>query len=746
MDGWQMFLPAIRRAIALIAGLCVPLGSLAADRPNVLFIACDDMNDWVGFMAGHPDTKTPNMDRLAQRGIVFDRAYCASPICGPSRAAVLTGLKPETSGVYNNQGTYVDYVPDAVALPRFFKDRGYHVMGCGKINHAMGCVVPENYHEFGPDAGAIGGPFTWEELNMNPGEKVERKDIAGVSDEIASGIIKNVYPGKVIARGSLEATLPLNGIDNRIDRPANGYNTFDWGAVTVGDDEMPDGKMASWGEQKLQSEWESPFFLAVGFYRPHQPWYAPAKYFEPFEDRRLALPPTLARDLDDCGEAARQYAHYPWSGAFATVQKHGQWQDAIRGYLASIHFVDAQVGRLLDALDASPHADNTVIVLWSDHGWELGEKEHWGKHSPWEGSMRVPLVIVPPRSMAIPARRSDAFASLLDLYPTLAELCGLEAPSGLDGKSLVPVLRGEKTSVRDHIVTTLGRSTFCVRQGDLKLIRYYDGSEELYDLASDPNEFRNLAAEPSRAAQLEKLRQLVPVDKRYEQFVRIGHLKAAVRSGGEIELYDMLHPKSGIGEQAEVSADYPDVLRRLRDHRRATPRGSRYQSLPEHEPPRVVAIPPADAGRGLVRVSDTEIRHYPGKGGDQFLRSTDNGETWVSADLPASFPGATALGKEAPSIARNPNNGEFLRVEPIYRGGDGEGVHVSSGGLEGTWRSLLGADGKVFLPKGILRTPIWVNGGKRVLIPAHGGGCWTWYSDDQGETWGRSNRIQAPPH
>jgi arylsulfatase A-like enzyme len=343
------------KKLALI-GYCMLLGISAiakpdSAKPNILFIACDDMNDWVGFLGGHPDTRTPNMDRLAKRGIVFERAYCASPICGPSRAAILTGLKPETSGVYNNEGTYIDYVPDAISLPRFFKNNGYMVMGAGKINHAMGCVVPENYHEFGPDAGAIGGPFTWEELNMNPGKKVERKDIAGMSNTIESGIVKNIYPGKVIRRGELSSTLPLNGIDNRPDRPANGYNTFDWGPVGITDDEMPDGKMAKWAEEKLKSQYTSPFFLAVGFYRPHQPWYAPAKYFEPFEGKEITLPPSVARDLSDCGEAAMHYAHYPWSGSFATVQKFDQWQDALKGYLASVHFVDAQVGRLLDALE-----------------------------------------------------------------------------------------------------------------------------------------------------------------------------------------------------------------------------------------------------------------------------------------------------------------------------------------------------------------------------------------------------------
>lgn len=581
MPSSELIKPLFFFTAALSSLTAADVSQQKSTRPNILFIACDDMNDWVGFMKGHPDTLTPNMDRLAKRGMVFDRAYCASPICGPSRAAVLTGLKPETSGVYNNQGTYVDFVPDAVVLPKFFKNNGYVVMGAGKINHAMGCVVPDNYHEFGPDAGAIGGPFTWQELSMKPGKDVKRKDIAGISDTMESGIVKDIYPGKEIERGSLKHTLPLNGIDNRVDRPANGYNTFDWGPVNVGDDAMPDGQMAAWAEQKLKARYTVPFFMAVGFYRPHQPWYAPAKYFKPFEGKSLALPPTTDKDLADLGEAARQYAHYPWSGSFATVQKYNQWQDAIRGYLASIHFVDAQVGRLLDALDASAYGDNTIVVLWSDHGWELGEKEHWGKHSPWEGSMHVPMVIIPPKNRKLPAGRSQGFASLLDLYPTLADMCGIEVPKVLDGRSLKPVIMGEQQQVRDHIVTTLGRSTFSIRKGDAKLIRYYDGSEEFYDLKNDPNEFTNLITDDQYTSTIVELRKLAPVDKRYKQFVRYGQYKGIVHADGTLKVCDMLHPKSGIGERFESMVDKPEIGTFIQNYLKENKITDRYVTIPE---------------------------------------------------------------------------------------------------------------------------------------------------------------------
>lgn len=579
LSGDAGMLRLMMRILSCWLGMVVVV--LAGAKPNVLFIAVDDLNDWVGFLGGHPDTRTPNMDRLAKRGVVFTKAYCVSPICGPSRAAVLTGMRPETSGVYHNKGTYVDYVPKAEGLPLFLKNRGYHVMGAGKLNHGMGMVVAENWHEYGPDAGAIGGPFTWEELNMTPGKKVERKDIAAQGKSVESGIVKNVYPGKVIKRGTLEATLPLNGIDNLIDRPANGYNTFDWGPVTVTDDEMPDGMMAAWAEKQLAKEYDKPFFIGVGFYRPHQPWYAPAKYFEPFEGKTLALPPMKVGDLSDLGEAARHYAHYAWSGSYATVVWEKQMQDALRGYLAAIHFADAQVGRLLDALDASPHRDNTLVILWSDHGWELGEKEHWGKHSPWEGSIRVPLVIVPPRNAGGKPSRQESLVSLLDLYPTIADYAGLDLPKGLDGKSLRPLVEGKRVRVREHSVTTLGRASHAIRQGKWKYIHYYDAAEELYDLEKDPNEWVNLAPDAGQRAVLEEMRALIPDDRHFSKLVRMGKWKAVLGADGKWMLFDMLHPASGIGEQNDLAQEFPAVLEKIVSAPGVKGAEQRYVTVPE---------------------------------------------------------------------------------------------------------------------------------------------------------------------
>lgn len=550
--------------------------------PNVLFIAVDDLNDWVGYLKGHPNAKTPNLDALAARGTYFTNAYTVSPICGPSRASVLTGMRPETTGIYHNKGMYKDYVPDAIALPKLLKDNGYYVMGAGKINHAMGMVVAENYHQYGPDAGAIGGPFTWQELSLTPGKEVVRKDILGQSNDNSSGIVKDVYPGKVIKRGALDAVLPLNGIDNTIDRPFNGYNTFDWGPVDVSDEQMPDGQIAAWAEQMLQREYHQPFFLGVGFYRPHQPFYAPRKYFEAFKGEDIALPSVVKNDLDDLSTVATHYAHFPWSGSFDAVSRHKVWQEGVLGYLASIHFADAQIGKVLRALDNSPHKDNTLIVLWSDHGWELGEKEHWGKHSPWQGSTRVPLIIVPPKREPLKQGAQGSFTSLLDIYPTIVDYAKLPVSDHLEGKSLKGLISGTEQQVRDYVVTTLGRASYALRYQHWKFIHYYDGSQELYDLDKDPNEWHNLAQKEKYNDMIVQLQKLIPVDKRFKQLVGYKHWKLTISPDDEVHLYNMLHPKSGIGEQDEVEDKHPEIVNEILTLLKRKGITERYVNLAQH--------------------------------------------------------------------------------------------------------------------------------------------------------------------
>ncbi|RJP22358.1 MAG: iduronate-2-sulfatase [Candidatus Omnitrophota bacterium] len=404
-------------------------------KPNVLFIAIDDLNDWIGCLGGHPDVKTPNLDRLADRGILFTRTYCSAPACNPSRASLLTGIRPSTSGVYLNNQPWRPVMPDAVTLPRHFKDHGYLVYGRGKIFHGGHSQDLPAWHEYIPRGN-----------DPEPPNK------------------------------------PLNGI------PKTAH--FDWGPIDVSDEEMDDTKVARWADAFLRQEHDKPFFLACGLFRPHLPWYVPQSYFDLYPPESVTLPHVNETDLDDVPELGRKMAKP--DGDHKNVIETNNWRKAVSSYLASISFTDANVGRILDALDRSAYADNTIIVLWGDHGWHLGEKLHWRKFALWEEATRMPLIISLPGSNHR-GKRCHRTVSLLDIYPTLAELCGLETRKEWEGNSLAPLL-GDPTAEWDRpALTTHGRNNHSVRSERWRYIRYADGSEELYDHDADPLEWTNLA-------------------------------------------------------------------------------------------------------------------------------------------------------------------------------------------------------------------------------------------------------------
>jgi arylsulfatase A-like enzyme len=419
----------------------VPAPASAADKPNVLFIAVDDLNDWIGVLGGHPQAATPHIDRLSERGMLFTHAYCAAPACNPSRAALMTGIRPSTSGVYTNPDPWRRAMPNAVTLPQHFMQHGYTALGSGKI-----------YHGSFPD------PPSWD----------------------------TYFPSKTRQKPAdpLPANRPLNGI------PRTAH--FDWGPVDADDAAMGDAQVADWVIGQLRQEHEKPFFLACGFYRPHLPWYVPRKYFDPFPVDKIQLPETREDDLDDVPAAGVKIARP--QGDHARVTAHEQWHRAVQGYLASIAFADAQLGRVLDALDRSPHRGNTIIVFWTDHGWHLGEKQHWRKFALWEEATRTPLIIVAPGVAA--GSRCDRPVNLLDIYPTLVELCGLPARTELEGVSLQPLLEDPESPWDRPSLTTHGRNNHALRSERYRYIRYADDSEELYDHQRDPREWVNLAGNP----------------------------------------------------------------------------------------------------------------------------------------------------------------------------------------------------------------------------------------------------------
>ena len=461
--------------ILLLLATIVPTHVLAQQgtQPDILFIAIDDLNDWVGPLDGHPQVRTPNMDRLAERGMVFTNAHTTAPLCNPSRTALMSGLSPSTSGVYFNSPDWrtLEIFEDIRTLPGYFQDAGYRTLGAGKMFHSSTFNAWAYY---------------------------------GYNDTTAWDAY---YP-------SLERQIPDEIRPH--DRPANGTPfsvNVDWAAVAADDRAMGDGQVVDWSARQLLAETGSPRFNAVGIYRPHLPWYLPQKYFDLYPLDAVELPVVLEDDLDDISEIARLQGD---SSAMSPMGIHewaleaGVWKDGVRAYLASVSFADTMLGQVLDALEQSGRGDNTIIVMFSDHGWHLGEKARWRKHTLWRESTRVPLIVVAP-GITQPGSRSDVPVSLLDLYPTLTELAGLPTPDHVEGLSLLPLLEDPGVSLeRGAVVTTYGYRNHAVSSDGYRYIVYSDGSEELYDLESDPHEWTNRAADPALSTVRAELREWLP--------------------------------------------------------------------------------------------------------------------------------------------------------------------------------------------------------------------------------------------
>jgi arylsulfatase A-like enzyme len=461
------------RACTLLPALaCVMASSHAAEprRPNVFFIAVDDLNDWIGCLGGHPQAKTPNLDRLAAGGVLFKNAYCAAPSCNPSRTAVFSGLPPHRSGLYQNLQKLREVMPEAELLPRYFSNQGYWSAGSGKLLHYV--IDPPSWDDYFP-AKAKDDPFP-----------------------------RTFYPKQ------RPVNLPRGGDWQ--------YVETDWAALDVTDDEFGgDWLVTKWIGEQLGRAHDKPFFLACGIYRPHEPWFVPKKYFEPFPLETIQVGPGYkADDLDDVPPAGQKIARNRY---FAHIQEQAQWKQGVQAYLASIHFADAMLGRVLDALEKSPHRDNTIVVLWSDHGWHLGEKEHWQKYTGWRICDRVPLMIRVPQGA--PGLREGTRAesicnrpvSLVDLYRTLTELCGLPDKADIAGHSLVPLLREPSAPWPHAALTHLDQpENYALSTERWRYIHYRTGDEELYDIEADPHEWTNLAGNPEHAAKLAEMRALAP--------------------------------------------------------------------------------------------------------------------------------------------------------------------------------------------------------------------------------------------
>ena len=444
-------------AVCLMGSACATPVAQADARPNVLFIAVDDLNDWVGYLGGHPQGRTPNLDALAQQAFAFRYAYCPAPVCGPSRTALMYGIAPHKSGSYGHHGPYAPAkLLDKTRLPMnlVFQNNGYYTAGCGKIFH---------YHE----------PRGWD-----------------------------AYQRRFNGKEAGKIAPPRRGID------------IQTGVIeTDNDSETSEGMMVDWTIEQLKQERDKPFFIAMGLSQPHKPWVAPQKYFDQHPLDRVVLPVVPKGDLDDVPQAGHVFARA--MVGFRYRDDHleitavdGAWRELVRGYLAASTFSDANVGRVLDALAKSKYADNTIIVVWGDHGWHLGEKEAWRKMTLWERGTRTPLIIKLPGDHE--AKMIDEPVSLQDIYPTLIDLCDLKIDQQLDGDSLEPLMKERAPNWDRPVVMSHGPGNFAVRYGRWRLIRYADGSEELYDIEADPQEWVNLAVKPEHDAARLELRKHLP--------------------------------------------------------------------------------------------------------------------------------------------------------------------------------------------------------------------------------------------
>ena len=464
-------LSILRRAKCLFLLSFACLFLQAAERPNVLFLAVDDLNDWVGCLGGHPQAKTPNIDALAKRGTLFEQAHCAAPLCSPSRTSVMMGLRPSTTGIYGNLNWFRDMpqYKDWVTLPQYFRKHGYLAWGGGKLYHQA--------HGKFSDAAA------WDHVySTRTGATFPPK-----SERYKHGLRSKFESNPIVAR------------------------LIDWGPTDHPMEANPDWKTADGAAQFLQRDHDQPFFLGCGIYLPHLPWYAPQKFFDlhPLED--VVLPPHKPDDLDDVPATGKRMG----KRHVRHIRESGKWKEAVQACLAADSFADACVGHVLDALAKSSHKDNTIIVLWGDHGYDVGEKKI-GKMALWEQTTRTPLIInIPAKMGGNPRAKTCARpVSLLDLYPTLLDLCGLPENPKNEGRSIAPLVRNSKAKWSYPAVITLSPHwlgpNHAVRSERFHYIRYGKGGEELYEVSKDPHQWDNLAGNPKYAQAKAKLMKWLP--------------------------------------------------------------------------------------------------------------------------------------------------------------------------------------------------------------------------------------------
>ena len=437
------------------------------DKTNVLFIVVDDLNDWAfSKLGGNRQTITPNFDKLASQSVLFSNAHCTAPACGPSRASAMSGTRPSTSGNYTNghdwrKNSFFDDVP---MMPKYFMNHGYHVLGGGKIFHT-------NETRKTPQLQGHNDPDAWHEF----------------------------FPSK---------TQQLPEPSRPPEPYFKGSGHFSFGPTQESVEKMGDHKMINWAIDELKKKHDKPFFLATGIYRPHLPWHVPAEFFDKYKVEDIELPENRPDWREQFEVSINKMGEYRrgWGRAF---KRHDRVEAAVLAYHACISYADYELGRLLEALEESQHADNTIVVLWSDHGWHLGEKGTWAKFTLWEESTRIPLLFRTPSLTSAGSICTEAVSSL-DIYPTLLELAGLPTNEKNEGESLASLIRQPSKEKDSPAITTLEKDSHSVRSDDYRYIRMADGAEAFIDHTSDPGEWKNLIDDPNYQSLIAEHRKWLP--------------------------------------------------------------------------------------------------------------------------------------------------------------------------------------------------------------------------------------------
>ncbi|MCU4174011.1 sulfatase [Carboxylicivirga sp. N1Y90] len=465
-----------------------------SNQPNVLFISVDDLNDWLSLLGeeGHPNVKTPNLDDLAKRGVYFANNHTSVPVCTPSRLGVMTGLSAVSTGCYSNTSGVQNQNlwNEALALPALFRKNGYHTMACGKIEgHACYDIELDNPEQ-----------LMWDERAPRSFDMTDElmKDGGGYNGVYFYPFPKGGSPIKNHNPSYKGHSLCAGPIDRK-DLPTG---------------KMPDELSTDWTIERLNRDYDKPFLLGVGFVRPHVPYTAPKEFFDMYPLDEITFSEEPEDEMDDIplyGKAMAYGAFEPSNEMVVRELGPSYRKQLVQGYLACVTFLDAQVGRVLDALEKSKYANNTIIVLWSDHGQHLGEKRSWRKNTLWEESTNSPMIwVVPGLTKAGDICKQPT--SLIDIYPSLSQLCKLKNAKHVDGISLIPQLKDVNAKRTNPAFTSYSYGSHSVRGERWHYIRYANGDEELYDGIADKKERYNLASNPEYKSIIEKMKKQLPID------------------------------------------------------------------------------------------------------------------------------------------------------------------------------------------------------------------------------------------